>query len=66
MLGRTGSKGQFHLAETVASIAALRTPPWLPSGWGCHGFLTIQRLLPIVGAGIATYFPLCDGMAHVA
>jgi hypothetical protein len=31
MLGRTGSKGQLHLAETVASIAASRTPLWLPS-----------------------------------
>src|SRR6266481_5770176 len=27
---------------------------------------TIQTLLPTVGAGIATYFPLCEGMAQVA
>jgi hypothetical protein len=26
-----GSKGQLHLAETVASIAASRTPLWPPS-----------------------------------
>ena len=27
---------------------------------------TIQTVLPIVGAGIATYFPWCEGMAQVA
>src|SRR5437899_2220816 len=30
MLGRTGSKGQLHLAETVAPIAASRTPDHWP------------------------------------
>src|SRR4029077_17357685 len=29
-------------------------------------FSTIQTLHSVVGAGIATYFPLCDGIAQVA